>query len=80
MDNFFVKSGSLFNYNMAQFSLDKYNMKTKLLKLTSKIDLENGEICCKISYNDCILDKSKEKYLEKEIETSIIKIFERCSF
>ena len=25
MDNFFVKSGSLFNYNMAQFSLDKYN-------------------------------------------------------
>lgn len=55
-------------------------MKTKLLKLTSKIDLENGEICCKISYNDFILDKSKEKYLEKEIETSIIKIFERCSF
>ena len=24
MDNFFIQSGSLFNYNMDHFSLDKY--------------------------------------------------------
>lgn len=59
MDNFFIQSGSLFNYNMAQISLDKYS---------DNLYLNTGKSCAEIGATKKHKEKISNSLVLKEFQ------------